>query len=300
MLQDFKSFLYYDAIIIGGGIIGTAIAKTLQETSPNLKVALLEKEKCVGRHQSSHNSQVVHAGIYYKPNSLKAKLCSEGARKIYEYCTKKKIAFKKCGKLVLASNPLDVIQMKALYRKGQENNVLGLAILKNWKDVLQIQPNCKGVQALWSPNSGNVNFQIITKHFVKDFIGAGGRVFFQTKALKIRNFLESSYPLLIEAESNDKMYLSKSAILCTGFFCSNDLFENENKTDRKYQNVSFKVNYFKLNSKLNSYIKTNIYVLPHISLPFLGIHLSPTVSGKVLAGPNAIPALKVDGYKYKL
>lgn len=292
--------LNYDTIIIGGGIIGTAIAKNLLQKSSNLKIALLEKEKYVGQHQSSHNSQVIHSGIYYKPNSLKAKLCREGADLIYKYCKEKKISFKKNGKLILASDCLDRIQMKVLYQQGQKNKVPNLKLLRNWKDVLEIQPNCKGVQALWSPNTGNVNFGIITKHFAKDFVAAGGEIFCQTKASKIRHSCESLYPLLVEVEANNRTFLSKYVILCTGFYSSDILFENWNRENRKFKNISFKVTYSSLNPKLNDFIKTNIYALPHTTLPFLGIHISPTVSGEVTMGPNAIPALKIDGYRYRL
>ncbi|XP_044255345.1 L-2-hydroxyglutarate dehydrogenase, mitochondrial-like [Tribolium madens] len=278
----------YDIIVIGGGIIGTAIGKILKENLKLAKIALLEKEEALGRHQSSHNSQVLHAGIYYKSDSLKAKLCVEGAKLIYDYCNIKNIPVKKYGKLIIARDVLDKYRLKELYKQGLRNNVSGIELLE-WKSVKNIQPHCQGLQALWSPNSGNINWEVVTKSFAEDFKNAAGDIFldFGVKCIKESN--EASHPLIIMGEKGN--FLAKYVVTCLGLY-SGSLTGPQNG----FENVSLQVNYYTLNPRLNRFVKTNIYAIPHIDMPFIGVHFSPTVEGEVLLGPSAIPALKLDSY----
>ncbi|RZC34891.1 L-2-hydroxyglutarate dehydrogenase, mitochondrial-like, partial [Asbolus verrucosus] len=289
--QNFSSY-EYDVVIIGGGIIGTAIAKITKTKIKDARVALIEKEQDLGQHQTSHNSNVIHSGFYYEPNSLKAKLCAKGADLIYEYCSRKNISTKKCGKLVIASNILDIYRLNKLYSYGLKNKVPGLTILRNWKEVLEIQPYCKGLQALWSPNTGIVDWKIVTKHFAKDFKHQGGDVFLNCEVKAIKKSMLASHPIIIEA-TRVKCFFAKYVVTCLGLNSGTLLCWDKNNG---LKNISLKINYQLLNPKLSRFVKTNIYAMPHTDMPFIGIHFSPTPDGNVLLGPSAVPALKLDGY----
>lgn len=178
--------------IVGAGIIGTAIAREIKKNSNAVKTILIEKESSFGKHQSSHNSGVIHSGkcintfekyinfyflgVYYKPNSLKAKLCVNGADYMYEYCRDNNIPYNKCGKLIVATEYYQIDILKELYERGTNNGSKGLNILCNLEQIIEIEPKAKGIHALWCPNSGNVDFLTVTESFGKDFRKAGGDV----------------------------------------------------------------------------------------------------------------------------
>lgn len=226
---------------------------------------------------------------------MKAKLCVEGAELIYDYCAQKNIPVKKFGKLIIASDILDKFRLKELYKQGLRNKVPGLKLL-NWSEVTKIQPHCRGLEALWSPNSGNIDWEIVTRSFGEDFKASGGYIFFNNEVKSIKESPEPSHPLLIEIKGTENLFLAKYVIISAGLH-SGTLTDSERNS--RYKNISLNCNYYKLNPNLKRFIKTNIYAMPHIDMPFIGIHFSPTVDGNVLLGPSAVPALKLDGYTNK-
>lgn len=165
-------------MVVGGGIVGAATARELLLRHKNLHMAIVEKESKLAVHQSGHNSGVVHAGIYYKPGSMKAKLCVQGLHLAYEYCDAKKIPYKKVGKLIVATNDLEQKRLADLRERGIQNNVPDLKVLKGVEEIKKVEPYCQGVEALWSPHTGIVDWGLVTEYYGKDFRESGGKIFF--------------------------------------------------------------------------------------------------------------------------
>lgn len=200
--------LKYDVAIIGGGIIGTAIAREIKIKSKNVKIILIEKESHFGKHQSSHNSGVIHSGtfvlifyylrfyqilnniyfigIYYKPGSLKAKFCIKGGDLLYSYCQTNNVPFKIGGKLIVASECDKIDTLKKLYERGITNGVKDLKLLSSLEEIIKIEPEAKGMGALWCANTGNVDFQTVTKKFGRDFRNSGGDILFNNEVSEIK------------------------------------------------------------------------------------------------------------------
>ncbi|XP_042329371.1 L-2-hydroxyglutarate dehydrogenase, mitochondrial isoform X2 [Sceloporus undulatus] len=165
----------FDVAVIGAGIVGLASARELSLRHPSLVFGVLEKEKELAVHQSGHNSGVIHSGIYYTPGSLKAKLCVEGSVLCYEYCDKKGIPYKQCGKLIVAVEQKEIPRLKALYQRGLQNNVRGLKLI-NSKEIQAKEPYCRGLMALDSPYTGIVNYRQVALAYAEDFQASGGTV----------------------------------------------------------------------------------------------------------------------------
>lgn len=167
----------FDLVIVGGGIIGVASAREMKLRYPELSMALVEKESKLAQHQTGHNSGVIHSGIYYRPGTLKAKLCVEGQRLIYEYLDKKLIPYKKCGKLIVATNSLEVKRLEDLYKRAQQNQARNIKVLNNIEEIKQIEPYCGGIKAIWCPETGIVNWSRVTEQLAMDFKTLGGEIY---------------------------------------------------------------------------------------------------------------------------
>lgn len=162
-------------VVVGGGIVGVASAREILLRHPDLRVGLLEKEHKLAVHQSGHNSGVIHAGIYYKPGSLKAKLCVEGMHLAYDFLNEKKIPYKKVGKLIVATSEDEVERLMNLYERGQKNLCPDLKLIEG-KEIKEIEPYCEGVKAIHSPHTGIVDWGLVTEYYAQDFKQAGGDV----------------------------------------------------------------------------------------------------------------------------
>ena len=162
----------YDVVVIGAGIVGMAVSRELLSRYPRLRLAVLDKEPSVGQHQTGHNSGVLHSGIYYAPGSLKAKLCVEGQKELYAYCEQKGIPTDRCGKVIVASHEGEIPRLEGLLQRGQANGVEGLEMIGPER-LREIEPHCVGVKALFSPNTGIVDFSAVTGAYAHD-VAAGG------------------------------------------------------------------------------------------------------------------------------
>ncbi|THD23095.1 Mitochondrial L-2-hydroxyglutarate dehydrogenase [Fasciola hepatica] len=295
----FHSPSKYDFTIVGGGIVGLATARELQLRYPKSKFVLLEKEKNLSIHQSKNNSGVIHSGIYYAPGSLKAKLCVEGMRRSYEYLERKNLPYKKCGKLIVATNDLDVTRLDALFERGTQNKVPGLEILTP-DGIRQVESRCVGVKAIYSPETGIVDWRTVALSFAEDFKKHGGTIFTGFQVDKIGESAEdSNYPVAVHARvvsnsTTPNSVQTKHLITCAGLQSDRVAKMTGCSSDPKI--VPFRGDYLRLKDDRSDMVKTNIYPVPDPRFPFLGVHFTPRIDGTVWLGPNAILSLDREGY----
>ncbi|XP_054652511.1 L-2-hydroxyglutarate dehydrogenase, mitochondrial [Dunckerocampus dactyliophorus] len=291
----------YDVALVGAGIVGLATARELILRHPTLSFILLEKEKELSSHQSGHNSGVIHSGIYYTPGSLKARLCVRGASLAYEYCDKKGLPYKKCGKLIVAVEQEEIPRLKALYERGQKNNVRDLSIA-DAKGIREREPYCRGIIALDSPHTGIVDWRQVALQYGKDFEEAGGKVLTQYEVNDISMVKESpaggaeglKYPIAIKDKKNNEVRC-RYVLTCGGLY--SDRLSQISGCSREPRIVPFRGDYLVLKPEKHYLVKGNIYPVPDPRFPFLGVHFTPRMDGSIWLGPNAVLAFKREGYK---
>ncbi|RDU73496.1 L-2-hydroxyglutarate oxidase [Helicobacter aurati] len=278
----------YDFLIIGGGIIGMSVAMQLAKKYPDSKIALVEKEKSAGKHQTGHNSGVIHAGVYYTPGSLKARFCFEGNKATKAFCEDNGIKYDICGKLLVATTSLEVERMKALWERTLENG-----LERFWLDSLQLkekEPNITGLAGIFFPSSGIVNYVEITNAMAKRFEENGGKVFYDTE---VRGLTEHSQGMVIK--TNQGQFESRYVVACSGLM--SDRIVRMLDIDPNFIICPFRGEYYQLPSKHNALVKHLIYPIPDPDVPFLGIHLTRMIDGSITVGPNAVLAWSREGYK---
>lgn len=291
----------YDVVVVGAGIVGLALARQLLLQRPNLRFAVLEKEKEIASHQSGHNSGVIHSGIYYTPGSLKAKLCVQGAALLYEYCDRKRIPYRRCGKLIVAVEHQEIPRLRALYERGLRNNVPGLYIIGP-EQIQEKEPHCRGVMALDSPNTGIVNYKYVAKSYIDDFRDYGGRLMTEFEVTNIEMTRESpvgfvggmEYPIVIRSSQGEEVYC-KYVVTCAGLF--SDRLSQLSGCNPEPRIVPFRGDYLVLKPEKNYLVNGNIYPVPNPRFPFLGVHFTPRMDGSIWLGPNAVLAFKREGYR---
>ncbi|CAG9862495.1 unnamed protein product [Phyllotreta striolata] len=291
--KNLEEALRYDVAIIGGGIIGTAIGRQLKKVSKNLKTIIIEKEDILAKHQSRKNSGVIHCGIYYKPGSLKSVMCKKGIDYLYKYCDNERIPYKKPGKLIVASTDEEIKALKELYRIGCKTGVTGLELLPTIEKILEKEPKCKGLWAIWCSSTGNVDFEMVTNQLAQEFRMNQGDVLLNNQVNMIKHSDDPDYPVLIKC--NENLYLKSKYLIVSGGIQSGKLQElivGESSFKCRIF-VSFRVNYHVLKGQP---VKVNVYEVPDLELPFLGVHLSPKLNNTTLLGPTAVPAYSIEGY----
>ncbi|XP_012147409.1 L-2-hydroxyglutarate dehydrogenase isoform X2 [Megachile rotundata] len=288
----------FDLVVVGGGIVGCATAREILLRHPNLKVAIVEKENGLAKHQTLHNSGVVHAGIYYKPGSMKAKLCVEGFQLCYDYFCKNNIPHKKVGKLIVATNAEQVKQLQELYNRGQQNNVPDLQLVE--KDCIsKYEAKCKGEKALWSPWTGIVDWSVVCKHFAEDFQKMGGKIILDYEVTGFAEMTESKDqgPLCpISVQSKDRCIPTNHVLTCAGLH--SDRLAVMTGCDLSPRIVPFRGEYLLLSESKKHLCTTNIYPVPDPRFPFLGVHFTPRMNSDIWLGPNAVLAFAREGYRW--
>nr|XP_015824682.2 L-2-hydroxyglutarate dehydrogenase, mitochondrial [Nothobranchius furzeri] len=290
-----------DVAIVGAGIVGLASARELIRRHPSLSFVLLEKEKELAVHQSGHNSGVIHSGIYYTPGSLKARLCVRGATLAYEYCEKKGIPYKRCGKLIVAVEQEEIPRLRALYERGMKNNVRDLHIV-DAKGIREREPYCRGIMALDSPYTGIVDWRMVALKYSADFKEAGGTVVTQYEVSDISTVKESpagcsegmKYPITVRDKKGNEVRC-RYVLTCGGLY--SDRLSQISGCSREPRIVPFRGDYLVLKPEKRYLVKGNIYPVPDPRFPFLGVHFTPRMDGNVWLGPNAVLAFKREGYK---
>lgn len=273
----------WDVVVVGAGILGLATARELLLREPGTRVLVLEREPDIAAHQSSHNSGVVHAGIYYAPGSLKAQLCTEGRAKLYAYCDEHGIAYEKCGKLIVALDESEVSALNELERRGLSNGVPGLRRVSGG-EISEIEPNAVGVAALHSPETGIVDFAEVARSLADSIRAMGATV--QTGVAVSR--LERRGDLTVIHTSTEGAIPCERAVACAGLWSDRLAVASGEPDDLRI--VPFRGGYMKLRPHARSLVKGLIYPVPDPSLPFLGVHLTKTIGGDVWLGPTALLA----------
>ncbi|XP_028251565.1 L-2-hydroxyglutarate dehydrogenase, mitochondrial [Parambassis ranga] len=291
----------YDVAVVGAGIVGLATARELILRHPSLSFILLEKEKELSLHQSGHNSGVIHSGIYYTPGSLKARLCVRGATLAYEYCEKKRLPYKRCGKLIVAVEQEEIPRLKALYERGLKNNVRDLSVV-DAKGIREREPYCRGIMALDSPYTGIVDWRMVALRYGADFEEAGGAVVTDYEVTDISMVKESpagstegmKYPMALRDRKGNEVRC-RYVLTCGGLY--SDRLSQISGCSREPRIVPFRGDYLILKPEKNYLVKGNIYPVPDPRFPFLGVHFTPRMDGSIWLGPNAVLAFKREGYK---
>ncbi|MDO7904361.1 L-2-hydroxyglutarate oxidase [Pseudomonas sp. K1(2024)] len=278
----------HDYCIIGGGIVGLATAMALLEQRPGASLLLLDKEDQLGRHQTGHNSGVIHAGIYYAPGSLKAELCKRGAQATKDFCHEHGIAFEVCGKLLVASNDLEMQRMQALYQRSQQN---GLKVERLDADALRHrEPNIVGQGALFLDATGIVDYKEVCKAMARVIERAGGEVRLCTT---VRAIQEHTDHVTITSDANT--WRARQLVACAGL--QSDRLARLAGVSIDHQIIPFRGEYYRLPPSKNGIVNHLIYPIPDPDLPFLGVHLTRMIDGSVTVGPNAVLGLGRENYR---
>lgn len=277
-----------DLVVIGGGIIGLALAYKWICAKKKDSVVVLEKEKDVGRHQSSHNSGVLHAGLYYSPGSLKAKLAVEGIRQMVSFCKENKIAHEICGKLVVATEEREVAELHRLKKQGEQNGLVGLRIL-DAQEMRKIEPYVRGVAAIFVPEEGIVDYRQVCLELAAKIESMRGKIL---KEVKITGIEKKGK--LWEVRTDGRSFLTSNLVNCAGLH--SDRICRMAMGSCPLRIVPFRGEYFELKQEKTYLVKNLIYPVPDPRFPFLGVHLTRMINGKVEAGPNAVLSLSREGY----
>ena len=280
----------YDYIIIGGGIVGISTAWQLKQREPEKSVLVLEKEDILCKHQTGRNSGVIHAGVYYAPGSLKAEFCREGLKATIDFCQNNDVAYDQCGKLLVATNGIELERMQALFERCQVNN-----IDVEWldKDYLkQHEPNITGVAGMLVKKTGIVNYQKLAIKMAENLEKDGGLVKLNSKVIYIQEHADN---VELQVETNQGVTSLKTDFLisCSGLMADRITKIMGIKTD--FQIIPFRGEYYQLPAKYNDIVNHLIYPIPDPDLPFLGVHLTRMINGSVTIGPNAVQGWKREG-----
>ncbi len=280
----------YDLVVVGAGIVGLAVAREWTQRHPDDAVAVLERESGPARHQTGHNSGVVHGGVYYQPGSLKARLCVEGARMMYEYCEHHGIAHRRCGKLIVAVDPSELSRFDELEARGLANAVPGLRRISGG-EITDIEPNAVGLQALHAPNTGIVDYAAVARSVAAELSAHGVSVRYGTPVTAI----EGDDPTVVHTPTGPVK--ARRVIVCAGLWA--DRLARAAGASRDPQIVPFRGAYLGLKPTPQPRLNGMIYPVPNPELPFLGVHITTHIDGKVTLGPTAMMVAARDAYSLR-
>ncbi len=279
--------MFYDYAIIGAGIVGLATAREILRARPGASLVLLDKETAIASHQTGHNSGVVHAGIYYAPGSLKAKLCREGATATKAFCAEHGIPVETCGKLLVATNEIECTRLDALYHRSIENNVEVEKI--DSAELTRREPNITGRAALFVPSTAIVDYKRVAAVLAETIDAEGGRIELGQKVEAIREHADG-----VEISTTRQTYRVKSLVSCAGL--QSDRITKMAGAPIDHRIIPFRGEFYTLPSSRAGLISSLIYPVPNPDLPFVGIHLTKTIDGGIIVGPNAVLGLAREGY----
>ncbi|WP_127130259.1 L-2-hydroxyglutarate oxidase [Georgenia sp. SYP-B2076] len=277
----------YDFVVIGGGIVGLSTALSLLRAQPGAKVAVLEKEAELAAHQTGHNSGVIHAGIYYAPGSLKATLCRAGEKATKDFCDSHGIAYSTIGKLVVATDDVEVARLHHLRDRAGVNGIDVEEV--DGARLRELEPNVTGREALLVRSTGVVDYRAVTRAMADDVRAAGGEVHTATPVTAIREGADA-----VEVDTPGRGFRARRLIACAGLQADRVLRLGGVEPD--FRIIPFRGEYYELPPERAGLVTHLIYPVPDPELPFLGVHLSPTIDGRITVGPNAVLGLAREGY----
>ncbi len=263
----------------------------LQQRFPNKKIAVIEKEAQVAQHQTGHNSGVIHAGVYYAPGSLKADFCNRGVKATIDFCRKNSIPFDQCGKLIVATNEIELQRMQALFRRCLKNGIEASLLSKS--DLKEREPNIAGLGAILVPSTGIVNYSEIAKAMAQTFESASGTLMLNSEVTQLEEDSES-ITVNLQSQHKTNVIQTKFLVSCAGLMADRIAKMLNIPTD--FQILPFRGEYYVLPEKHNRIVNHLIYPVPDPDLPFLGVHLTRMINGTVTVGPNAVLGWKREGY----
>ena len=276
-----------DIVIIGGGIVGLATAYTLMQ-QPGRRVVVLEAESGLARHQTGHNSGVIHSGLYYKPGSLKAQNCTQGREALYRFCAENGVAHERCGKLVVAVTEAEIPALNELERRGRANGLEGMLRVKG-PTLQEYEPHVAGLEALWVPTTGIVDFPGVTEAYARRVVESGGEVRTNARVVDVKR---DGAELVVETVSGPVR--GRHLVNCAGL--QSDRVARLCGLDPGLQIIPFRGEYYELAPEQHHLVRNLIYPVPDPRFPFLGVHFTRMVKGGIEAGPNAVLAFRREGY----
>lgn len=280
----------YDSAVVGAGILGLAVAREMLVRQPRARVVIVEQAERVAAHQTSHNSGVIHAGVYYAPGSLKAQLCVDGAARLYDYCDRHGIAVERIGKLIIALDAREAQALDDLELRARANKVPGIRRLRA-EEIRDIEPHATGVAALHSPNTGIVDFRAVCERLAEDVQEAGGEL---RLGWKVDDVQANGRRIRLLASAGGALEASR-AVFCAGLWSDRLAVRAGASSDPRI--VPFRGGYLRLRPERRSLVRGLVYPVPDPTLPFLGVHLTPQVDGEVLVGPSALLVAARDAYR---
>lgn len=278
----------YDAIVIGGGIVGLATAWQCLRKKPGLKLLLLEKESGLSAHQTGNNSGVIHSGLYYKPGSLKARNCINGYRMLIDFCDQENIPYELCGKVVVATEEEQKPLLENLYNRGLENGLDQISKI-SIPELKEIEPHVNGIAALNVPYTGIVDYKRVAEKYGEKIKELGGEIKLSTKVLSIKEGQNSTTVVSSQSDFETSLVLN-----CAGLYSDKIARKTSDEVDLKI--IPFRGEYFKLVPEKEYLVKHLIYPVPDPNFPFLGVHFTRMMKGGIEAGPNAVLAFRREGY----
>ncbi len=291
----------YDVVVIGGGIVGLATAHALLERAPAISVAILEKEPEIAMHQTGHNSGVMHSGLYYRPGSLKARLCREGKAELERFADAHGIAWERTGKLVVAVDQRDLPRLDELESRGRANGIEGLERV-GAERMREIEPHVRGLAALWVPETGVIDYRQVARALADEIRAAGSRILTDHRVTALRRVRLA--PTVPGGRPRGRAWLvttpratllARGVIACAGL--QSDRVAAMTGHAGRERIVPFRGDYYHLRPAARPLVRGLVYPVPDPAFPFLGVHFTRRPDGEVWAGPNAVPAFAREGYR---
>jgi len=276
--------------VVGGGIIGVAVARELTNKLHDVQVTVYEKEDRLAAHQTGHNSGVVHAGLYYEPGGLKAKLCRRGVELLQEFCAMKNLPYEACGKLVIAQTPEESQRLDNIFARATANGVPGARMLRS-EQIREVEPNAVGLSALHSPETAIVDYTAITNALADDVRGSGGAI---RLGQEVTSLAQQGSGVVVTTKDGGKHY--DLVVVCAGL--QSDRVAEATGEPATPRIVPFFGQYFLLGEEARDHVRGLIYPVPDPKHPFLGVHLTKRIDGEMMLGPNAFISFGRESYAW--